>query len=161
MSVPDHTKSILTTLTTVTTLGSSVDNLKVVLSHDCDDNIKMGSPIEPGNLVSQRYANFRKTVWMTIVHLPIARFRIKHWKFSEIATVFRPLRERACQLPDPECQKCIIHIHTVLEGFVRWTRRDDFILIISFTKNYKNGVLFHFQITTILISFVNEIWIYV
>ena len=34
---------------------------------------EMGSPIhiEPGNLVSQGYANFRKTVWMTIVHLKV------------------------------------------------------------------------------------------
>ena len=40
--------------------------------------VKMGSPIEPGNLVSQGYSNFhkKKTAWMTIVHLP--RFRIKH-----------------------------------------------------------------------------------
>ena len=44
---------------------------------------KMGSAIEPGNLVSQGYSNLKKTVSMTIVHL----------------------------------RRCIMHIHTVLEGF--------------------------------------------
>ena len=29
--------------------------------------VKMGSPIDPGNLVSQGYANFQKGVWITIV----------------------------------------------------------------------------------------------
>ncbi len=38
--------------------------------------LKMGSLIEPGNIVSQGYSNFqkKKTTWMTIVHHP--RFRI-------------------------------------------------------------------------------------
>ncbi len=57
----------------------------------------MGSHIEPGNPVSQGYSNFRKTAWMTIVHL------------LNLVT-------------------CIIHIHTVLEGFAypRETRYADF-----------------------------------
>ncbi len=38
--------------------------------------LKMGSPIEPGNLVLQGYASLQKTVWMKIVHLP--RFRINN-----------------------------------------------------------------------------------
>ena len=61
----------------------------------------MGSPINPDNIISQgyQYANFQKTEWMTIVHLP--RFRIKHWKFSVILNF----------------GTCIIHIDTVLEGF--------------------------------------------
>ncbi len=31
--------------------------------------LKMGSPIEPGNLVSQGYSNFRITAWMTIIQI--------------------------------------------------------------------------------------------
>ncbi len=48
--------------------------------------LKMGSPTEPGNLVSQGYANFQKTVWMKIVHLP--RFRIIHWELCLTFKVF-------------------------------------------------------------------------
>ena len=44
--------------------------------------------IGPDGSVSQRYANFNKMVWMTMVHFPM--FRIKHQKFLEILTVFRP-----------------------------------------------------------------------
>ena len=34
----------------------------------------MGSPIEPGNLVSHGYSNFRKTTWMTIVYTVLQGF---------------------------------------------------------------------------------------
>ena len=35
-------------------------------------SIKMESPIDPGDLVSQGYANFRKTVWMIIIQIHTA-----------------------------------------------------------------------------------------
>ncbi len=41
--------------------------LIIPANHVLHQNIKMGSAIDPGSLVFQWYANFRKTVWMTIV----------------------------------------------------------------------------------------------
>ena len=54
----------------------------------------MGSPIEPGNLVSLGYLNFRKKAWMKIVHI------------SQVETQ-----------PIDFLLDYIFHIHTVLGGF--------------------------------------------
>ncbi len=41
-------------------------SLQIIHKHGYN-KLKMVSPIEPGNLISQGYANFRKKVWMTIL----------------------------------------------------------------------------------------------